>query len=59
MRDFARVLVAALLSSALGGGFGWGVGELSPEFVRAVARPQTVATLAEFAPRPGWWLARV
>ncbi|MBX3434884.1 MAG: hypothetical protein KF847_16320 [Pirellulales bacterium] len=34
MREFGLILLAALVSSLLGAGFGWMIGRLSPEFLQ-------------------------
>jgi hypothetical protein len=43
MRGFLLIVLAGLGSTVLGGGLGWLVGTLSPEFVELVAYPQPVA----------------
>ena len=43
MRVFLLIVVAALGCAALGSGFGWLVGNLSPEFIALVAQPYPVA----------------
>jgi hypothetical protein len=43
MRAFLLIVVAGLVCAALGSGFGWLVGCLSPEFVELVAQPHPVA----------------
>src|SRR5262245_11202544 len=43
MRGFVLIVLAGLGSAALGGGLGWLVGRLSPEFVGLLAQPSPVA----------------
>jgi hypothetical protein len=43
MRVFLLIVIAALGCAALGSGFGWLVGELSPEFIALLAQPSPVA----------------
>src|SRR5262249_42705910 len=43
MRAFVLIVLAGLGSAALGSGFGWLVGSLSPEFIALVAQPYHVA----------------
>ena len=42
MREFGLILIAALMSSVLGAGFGWLVGKFAPDFIRLLAEPYTV-----------------
>jgi hypothetical protein len=43
MRSFLLIVLAGLGSAGLGGGFGWLVGDLSPEFIALLAQPYPVA----------------
>src|SRR3712207_1877371 len=43
MRGFLLIVIAGLGCAILGGGLGWVVGHLSPEFVALLARPSVVS----------------
>jgi hypothetical protein len=43
MRAFLLIVIAGLGSAVLGGGFGWLVGSLSPDFIALLAQPYLVA----------------
>src|SRR5262245_183030 len=43
MRGFLLIVLAGLGSAALGGGLGWLIGWMSPEFVALLAQPSPVA----------------
>jgi hypothetical protein len=43
MRAFLLIVIAALGCAALGSGFGWLVGALSPEFIELLTQPYPVA----------------
>jgi hypothetical protein len=43
MRPFLLIVIAGLGCAALGSGFGWLVGYLSPEFIALVIQPSPVA----------------
>jgi hypothetical protein len=43
MKGFFLILGAGLVSAALGCGFGWVVGSVSPEFIAYLVQPQPVA----------------
>jgi len=43
MRVFLLIVIAGLVCAALGSGFGWLVGSLSPEFIALIAQPYPVA----------------
>jgi hypothetical protein len=53
MREFCMILTAGLISCALGGGFGWLVGRISPEFIQMLARPYPVQDPERFAAAMG------
>jgi hypothetical protein len=42
MRIFLLIVLAGLVCAALGGGFGWLIGSLSPEFLALLAEPYPV-----------------
>jgi hypothetical protein len=43
MRVFLLIVIAGLVCAALGSGFGWLVGTLSPELIALIAQPTPVA----------------
>jgi hypothetical protein len=43
MRVFLWILAAGLGCSALGGGFGWLVGTISPDFMEFLVQPHSIA----------------
>jgi hypothetical protein len=42
MREFGMIVIGGLISAVLGGGFGWFIGALAPEFVELLAKPNLV-----------------
>jgi len=53
LRYFLYVLLAALLSAAVGGGFAFTIGHLSPEFVKGLFAPPVGASLPRYAAAVG------
>ena len=49
MREFVLIVVAGLVSAALGAGFGWSVGRFAPEFIELLAGWRTVESPAPVA----------
>jgi hypothetical protein len=53
MREFCMIFAAGLISSVLGGGFGWLVGRISPEFIQMLAQPYRVQSAERLAAAMG------